>query len=82
MPPPQPTSARGPCAAATRGPVGRYDICVLNLGEAGLTDDRLAHALSNMPARAFALLEVRGLRRGGEGGQGRRKDHRYVALSR
>ena len=26
-------------------------------GEAGLTDDRLAHALSNMPPRAFALLE-------------------------
>ena len=30
---------------------------MLNLGEAGLTDDRLAHALSNLPPRSLALLE-------------------------
>ena len=41
---------------ALAGELG-YDICVLNLGEAGLTDDRLAHGLSNLPPRSIALLE-------------------------
>eukprot|EP00617_Octactis_speculum_P001374 CAMPEP_0185773352 /NCGR_PEP_ID=MMETSP1174-20130828/73115_1 /TAXON_ID=35687 /ORGANISM="Dictyocha speculum, Strain CCMP1381" /LENGTH=320 /DNA_ID=CAMNT_0028460005 /DNA_START=15 /DNA_END=977 /DNA_ORIENTATION=+ len=41
---------------ALAGELG-YDICVLNLGEAGLTDDRLMHVLSNMPPRSLALLE-------------------------
>ncbi|RPA92658.1 hypothetical protein L873DRAFT_1779204 [Choiromyces venosus 120613-1] len=34
-----------------------YGICVLNLSERGLTDDRLNHLLSNMPERSIALLE-------------------------
>ena len=34
-----------------------YAICVLNLSERGLTDDRLCHLLANMPERSLALLE-------------------------
>ncbi|KAK6513901.1 hypothetical protein TWF506_008332 [Arthrobotrys conoides] len=34
-----------------------YDICLVNLSERGLTDDRLNHLLSNMPTRSIALLE-------------------------
>ncbi|KAF3923127.1 Paraplegin [Dactylellina cionopaga] len=34
-----------------------YDICLINLSERGLTDDRLNHLLSNMPTRSIALLE-------------------------
>lgn len=34
-----------------------YDICVLNLAEKGLTDDRLNHLLSNVPPKAVVLLE-------------------------
>ncbi|KAL6059847.1 mitochondrial chaperone [Balamuthia mandrillaris] len=34
-----------------------YDICVLNLSEKGLTDDRLAHLLSVVPQRSITLLE-------------------------
>ncbi|CAZ80307.1 unnamed protein product [Tuber melanosporum] len=34
-----------------------YGICLLNLSERGLTDDRLNHLLSNMPERSIALLE-------------------------
>ncbi|KAI9139094.1 BCS1 N terminal-domain-containing protein [Paraphysoderma sedebokerense] len=34
-----------------------YNICVLNLSERGLTDDRLNHLLTNMPMRSFMLLE-------------------------
>lgn len=34
-----------------------YNICLLNLSERGLTDDRLNHLLSNIPARAIVLLE-------------------------
>lgn len=34
-----------------------YDICILNLGERGLTDDRLNHLLSHLPARSILLLE-------------------------
>lgn len=33
-----------------------YDICVLNLSDAGLTDDRLAHALSTMPPQVLMQL--------------------------
>ncbi|TPX41256.1 hypothetical protein SeMB42_g05653 [Synchytrium endobioticum] len=32
-------------------------ICVLNLGERGMTDDRLAHLLANTPPRCVVLLE-------------------------
>lgn len=34
-----------------------YSICVLNLSERGLTDDRLNHLLANLPERSIALLE-------------------------
>ncbi|TFK55112.1 hypothetical protein OE88DRAFT_1732380 [Heliocybe sulcata] len=34
-----------------------YDICVLNLSERGLTDDKLNHLLSNVPERSFILIE-------------------------
>ncbi|KAL7270636.1 Complex III assembly protein translocase and chaperone [Rhizina undulata] len=34
-----------------------YNICLLNLSERGLTDDRLNHLLSNLPERSIALLE-------------------------
>lgn len=34
-----------------------YNICVLNLSERGLTDDRLNHLLTNLPERSIALLE-------------------------
>ncbi|KDQ61015.1 hypothetical protein JAAARDRAFT_67424 [Jaapia argillacea MUCL 33604] len=34
-----------------------YDICVLNLSERGLTDDKLNHLLSNVPERSFVLIE-------------------------
>ena len=42
--------------AALAGELG-YDICVLNLSDAGLTDDRLAHALSTTPPTSLVLLE-------------------------
>jgi chaperone BCS1 len=34
-----------------------YDISILNLGDRGLTDDRLAHLLVNLPSRSILLLE-------------------------
>eukprot|EP00940_MAST-03C_sp_MAST-3C-sp2_P000621 g621.t1 len=34
-----------------------YNICILSLNEAGLTDDRLAQALSNVPQQSLVLLE-------------------------
>ncbi len=34
-----------------------YNICMLNLSERGMTDDRLALALSNVPANSIVLLE-------------------------
>ncbi|CAG8783857.1 38433_t:CDS:2, partial [Gigaspora margarita] len=34
-----------------------YNICILNLSEIGLTDDRLNHLLSNAPERSIMLLE-------------------------
>ncbi|KAI5776121.1 BCS1 N terminal-domain-containing protein [Geopyxis carbonaria] len=34
-----------------------YNICMINLSERGLTDDRLNHLLSNLPERSIALLE-------------------------
>lgn len=34
-----------------------YDICLLNLSERGLTDDKLFHLLSNAPERSFVLIE-------------------------
>ncbi|KAF8228474.1 hypothetical protein L208DRAFT_1364961 [Tricholoma matsutake] len=34
-----------------------YDICLLNLSERGLGDDKLTHLLSNAPERSFVLIE-------------------------
>ncbi|GAA6008378.1 bifunctional AAA family ATPase chaperone/translocase BCS1 [Rhodotorula paludigena] len=34
-----------------------YNICVLNLSERGLTDDKLNHLLANAPERSIMLLE-------------------------
>ncbi|KAG6867023.1 hypothetical protein C0991_003940 [Blastosporella zonata] len=34
-----------------------YDICLLNLSERGLADDKLFHLLSNAPERSFVLIE-------------------------
>lgn len=34
-----------------------YDICILNLAEQTLTDDRLNHLMNNIPARSIVLLE-------------------------
>ncbi|GAA94998.1 uncharacterized protein L969DRAFT_106191 [Mixia osmundae IAM 14324] len=34
-----------------------YNICVLNLSERGLTDDKLNHLLANAPERSILLLE-------------------------
>ena len=44
---------------ALAGELG-FDICVLNLGEAGLTDDRLAHVLSNMVRTQEATVATLG----------------------
>ncbi|GMM33581.1 bifunctional AAA family ATPase chaperone/translocase [Saccharomycopsis crataegensis] len=34
-----------------------YNICILNLSEANLTDDRLNHLINNIPQRSILLLE-------------------------
>ena len=34
-----------------------YDICLLNLSERGLADDKLNHLLTNVPDRSFILIE-------------------------
>ncbi|KAI0320726.1 mitochondrial chaperone BCS1 [Amylostereum chailletii] len=34
-----------------------YDICLLNLSERGLTDDKLNYLMSNVPERSFLLME-------------------------
>ncbi|KAJ3102907.1 mitochondrial chaperone [Phlyctochytrium planicorne] len=34
-----------------------YNICVMNMSERGMTDDRLAHLLANAPHRSLILLE-------------------------
>jgi chaperone BCS1 len=34
-----------------------YNICLLNLSERGLTDDKLNHLLGLVPERSFILLE-------------------------
>jgi chaperone BCS1 len=51
-----PGSGKSSFIAALAGAIG-YDICVLNLSEGGLTDDRLAHALSTIPPQSLVLLE-------------------------
>lgn len=34
-----------------------YNLCVLNLSERGLADDKLIHLLSLVPERSFVLME-------------------------
>lgn len=34
-----------------------YDICLLNLSERGLTDDKFNYLMSNAPERSFILIE-------------------------
>eukprot|EP00300_Choanocystis_sp_HF-7_P029380 c3616_g1_i1.p1 GENE.c3616_g1_i1~~c3616_g1_i1.p1 ORF type:complete len:367 (-),score=54.38 c3616_g1_i1:739-1839(-) len=41
---------------ALAGELG-YGICILNLNDRGMTDDRLAHALSEVPQQCIVLLE-------------------------
>lgn len=41
---------------ALAGELG-YGICILNLNDRGMTDDRLAHALSEVPQQCLVLLE-------------------------
>ena len=35
----------------------RYSICVLNLSDRGMTDDRLQHRLADAPENSIILLE-------------------------
>jgi len=51
-----PGSGKSSFIFALAGALG-YNICVLNLAEAGLTDDRLSLALANVPAQSVVLLE-------------------------
>jgi chaperone BCS1 len=51
-----PGSGKSSFIFALAGALG-YNICVLNLAEAGLTDDRLALALANVPPQSVVLLE-------------------------
>lgn len=51
-----PGSGKTSFITALAGELG-YDICVLNLSERGLTDDRLNHLLQNVPHNAVVLLE-------------------------
>ena len=46
-----------PSHSATLRHAAPRHTCKHAQGEAGLTDDRLAHALSNLPPRSLALLE-------------------------
>jgi chaperone BCS1 len=51
-----PGSGKSSFVAAIAGELG-LDICVLNLNEPGLTDDRLQHAMVNLPQESLLLLE-------------------------
>ena len=51
-----PGSGKSSFIFALAGALG-YNICVLNLAEPGLTDDRLALALANAPPMSIVLLE-------------------------
>lgn len=51
-----PGSGKTSFIQALAGSLG-YDICILNLSERGLTDDKLNHLLSNVPERSFVLIE-------------------------
>ncbi|KAI9199490.1 BCS1 N terminal-domain-containing protein [Polychytrium aggregatum] len=51
-----PGSGKTSYIQALAGELG-YNICLMNLSERGMTDDRLAHLLSNTPPRCLILLE-------------------------
>ena len=51
-----PGSGKSSFIMALAGSLG-YNICILNLAERGLTDDRLALALSAIPPQSLVLLE-------------------------
>jgi chaperone BCS1 len=51
-----PGTGKSSFVQALAGELG-YSICVLNLTEGNLTDDRLAHLLNTLPERTFLLLE-------------------------
>jgi len=51
-----PGSGKTSFIQALAGSLG-YDICLLNLSERGLADDKLNHLLSNAPERSFILIE-------------------------
>ena len=51
-----PGSGKSSFIQALAGSLG-YDICLLNLSERGLTDDKLNHLMSNAPERSFILIE-------------------------
>jgi hypothetical protein len=50
-----PGSGKSSFIMALAGRLG-YNICILNLTERGLTDDRLALALSNIPPQVLSCL--------------------------
>ena len=64
-----PGSGKSSFVAALAGQI-EYDICVLNLSEAGLTDDRLAHALTHVPPQPWCLQCI--------GGRGPTKPHNSI----
>ena len=51
-----PGSGKSSFIQALAGSLG-YDICLLNLSERGLADDKLFHLLSNAPERSIVLME-------------------------
>ncbi|KAG8738557.1 hypothetical protein FRC10_006682 [Ceratobasidium sp. 414] len=51
-----PGSGKSSFIQALAGSLG-YNICVLNLSERGLTDDKLNYLLAHIPERSFVLLE-------------------------
>jgi ATP-dependent Zn protease len=51
-----PGSGKSSFIQALAGSLG-YDICLLNLSERGLADDKLNHLLTNAPERSFVLIE-------------------------
>src|SRR6202030_4121916 len=51
-----PGSGKTSFIQALAGSLG-YDICLLNLSERGLADDRINHLLTNAPERSFVLIE-------------------------
>ena len=51
-----PGSGKSSFIQALAGSLG-YDICLLNLSERGLADDKLIHLLSNAPERSIILIE-------------------------